>query len=150
MVNLRTLLAAVAPALLLCLTGCGTRGTQPPLLYGQITGLHDAGAAQRGVRLAVIQADKDPEQGAGRAVNVLHAESHGKLELLEAEAVRLVAVNRVQALLGGTTPAELERLDRARVVIVSPCGLRSPALSENVFCTGLAPAFRGEVLALRP
>jgi hypothetical protein len=135
-------------ALTAALAGCGGRGTPPPLLYGHVAGLHDTvGAAQRGIRLAVLEADKDPEQGAGRSVSVLHAEARGKLETLEAEAVRLAAVNRVQALLGGSTPAELERLDRARAVLVSPCGLRPPALSENVFCTGLSPAFRGQVLA---
>jgi branched-chain amino acid transport system substrate-binding protein len=147
MSNLRILIALL-PALLLGLGGCGGTTPATPVVFGHVAGLNDVGgSAQRGIRLAVDQANKDPEHGAGRPVKVLLADPGGKLVTLEAEAVRLVAVNRVQALLGGGTAEEVERLDRARAVVVSPCGLRPAAASENVFCTGLFPTFQGQVLA---
>jgi branched-chain amino acid transport system substrate-binding protein len=141
-------LAALAPALLVGVCGCGHSTPPQPVLFGHVAGVRDtSGSAQRGIRMAVEQANKDPEHAAGRPVKVLHADPHGKLETLEAEAVRLVTVNRVHGLLGGVTAEELERFDRARSVVVSPCGLRPAALSENVFCTGLSPTFQGQVLA---
>lgn len=140
---LRTL-AVLTPALLLSQIGCVPANPSAPVLFGHIAALRDDGSsAQRGIRLAVEQAGKE----SGRPVKVLHVDPRGKLETLESEAVRLVSVNRVQALLGGATAQELERLDRARVVVISPCGFRPAVLSDHVFCTGLSPAFQGQVLA---
>jgi ABC-type branched-subunit amino acid transport system substrate-binding protein len=83
----------------------------------------------------------------GQNVAVIHTDTRGNLEAFEAEAVRLAAVNRVAALLGGTTPEEIERLDRAGPVVVGLAGVRTRTLSDFVFLTGLAPAARGRALA---
>src|SRR5436190_4870578 len=98
MSTLRTVLV-LTPALLLWLCGCGASNPPPPMLFGHVASVHDAsGTAQRGIRLAVDQSSKEITAESGRALKVLHAESHGKLETLEAEAVRLVSVNRVLGL----------------------------------------------------
>jgi branched-chain amino acid transport system substrate-binding protein len=147
---IRTTLAVLGAGL--CLPGCAGPSQPAPVSFGHVATLsgpdRDAGeAAARGIRLAVMEADKSPEQGAGRKVKVLHTDTLGKLDAFEAEAVRLVTVNRVWALLGGTTPEEVERLELARVPVVSPCGVRPHSRNDAVFCTGLAPARQGQVLA---
>ncbi len=83
----------------------------------------------------------------GRPIEVIHTDTLGKLGAFEAQAVRLVKVNRVAALLGGTSPEEVERLETVSVPLVSPCGVRPRSRSDYVFCTGLSPAYRGTVLA---
>lgn len=143
----RTLLL---PAAALILTGCSGQSTPAPVFVGHVVSHldRDAGeAAARGIRLAVMEANKDPDKGAGRTVKVIHTDTLGKPAAFEAEAVRLVAVNRAAALLGGTAAEEVERLELARVPVVSPCGVLPRSASELVFCTGLAPARRGQVLA---
>ncbi len=144
----RTLILAAA----LCLPACSGSGTPPPVLLGHVAALsgpeREAGqSAARGIRLAVMEANKDPEKGAGRTVKVIHTDTLGTLDAFEAEAVRLVAVNRVAALLGGTTPQEVERLERARApALVSPCATRPGSRSEGVFTAGLPAAVQGKLL----
>jgi branched-chain amino acid transport system substrate-binding protein len=146
---LRLLLALTVVA---GLSGCTGRGTPPPIWCGQVATLsgpdkEPGESASRGIRLAVEEFNKDLDQGPGRPLKVIHSDAHGKLEAFEAEAVRLVAINRVSFLLGGTTPEEVERLDRARVPVLTPSGYHSRNLSESVFFTGLPPATHGKVLA---
>jgi branched-chain amino acid transport system substrate-binding protein len=146
----RRTLALLAAAL--CLPGCSGSTPPPPVLLGHVATLsgpdREAGqSAARGIRLAVLEANKDPEKGAGRSVKVIHTDTLGTLDAFEAEAVRLVTVNRTAALLGGTTPEEVERLGRARVPVVSPCGARPRSRNEAVFTTGLPPAVQGKLLA---
>lgn len=136
----------------LCLTGCSSPSQPAPIYFGHIATLSGPGrdvgqAAYRGIHLAVIEADKDPARGAGRQVKIIHTDTLGKLTAFEAEAVRLSTVNRVSALLGGRTLEEIEMLERARVPIVSPCGVRPRSGNEMVFCTGISPEQQGQVLA---
>src|SRR5207248_11216804 len=66
------------------------------------------------------------------------------------QAVRLVAVNKVAALLGGTTPEEVEKLDRADkagVPLLTASWFAPPSVSDYVFFTGLSPAAQGRALA---
>ncbi len=138
-------------ALTLTLAGCSGPVEQPPLIVGHVaTGPEDGPgtSAARGIRLAVMEANKDPEkEGAGRKVTVRHTDTLGKLDAFEAEAVRLVTVSRAVALLGGTLPDEVERMELARVPVIAPCGVRPRTQNDAVFCTGLPPAFQGNVLA---
>jgi branched-chain amino acid transport system substrate-binding protein len=143
--RISTLLAAALTA-----TGCSGTAAPPPVFVGHVVSHldRDGGeSAARGIRLAVMEANKDPDKGAGRTVKVIHTDTLGKLEAFEAEGVRLVAVNRAVALLGGTTVEEVERLELARVPVVAPCGALPPSGGDLVFCTGLAPTRRGTVLA---
>src|SRR5437763_1492222 len=99
----RRTLALLAAAL--CLPGCSGSAPPPPILLGHVATLsgpdRKAGqSAARGIRLAVMEANKDPNKGAGRPVKVIHTDTLGTLDAFEAEAVRLVTINRTAALLG--------------------------------------------------
>ena len=56
----------------------------------------------------------------GRQLQVRHTDARGQLDAFEAEAVRLVGINRVVGLMGGTTPDEVARLDAAHVPVLAP------------------------------
>jgi ABC-type branched-subunit amino acid transport system substrate-binding protein len=140
------LLPLVAASLLW--SGCGGRSATAPISVGHVASLSGPGKAEgeqawRGIRLAVKEANQ-PEM---RPFEVLHTDAGAKLESFEAEAVRLVAVNRVAALIGGTTTAEVERLDQSRTVVIGLTGNRTRAMSDLVFLTGLSPDLRGRALA---
>jgi branched-chain amino acid transport system substrate-binding protein len=146
---IRRTLALFAAAL--SLPACSGSAPPPPVLLGHVAALsgpdREAGqSAARGIRLAVMEANKDPDKGAGRTVKVIHTDTLGALDAYEAEAVRLVTINRTAALLGGTTQEEVERLERARVPVVSPCGTRPRSRNEAVFTTGLSPSVQGKLL----
>jgi branched-chain amino acid transport system substrate-binding protein len=133
-------------------SGCGGKSTPPPIYVGHVAtlsgpGKEDGEQASRGIRLAVQEQNKAAAEDNSRAVIVRHTDSRGKLEAFEAEAVRLVTVNRVLALLGGTSGDEIARMDRAQAPLVSPFGMRLRNQSELVFLTGLSPAFQGKALA---
>jgi len=136
----------------LALAGCFGKGETPTVVIGHVSTLSGSGRgpgehATRGIRLAVEEVERDPAKGPGRAILVRHTDTRGELDAFESEAVRLVAVNRVVALLGGANAAEVERLERAQVPVVAPAGLHTRAMGELVFLTGLSPAFEGQVLA---
>lgn len=150
MMGLGRLLALAA--LLGGLGGCRGQATPPPLQLGHVATLSGPGKAageqaMLGIRLAVAEHNQDLDQGIGCPLEVRHTDAHGKLEAFEAEAVRLVSVSKVTALLGGSTVAEAARLERARAPLLTPLGLRSRGFSEQVFCTGLPPSFVGKILA---
>jgi branched-chain amino acid transport system substrate-binding protein len=142
---------------LIFLAGCGGKTEKPPLWIGHIAPLSGpdkaAGeSARRGIRLAVEEANKHPdEQGAGQPVRVLHANSRGDPEAFGAEATRLVRVNRVVGLLGGSSAEDIKafrRLEGTGVCLVSPAGsVGESARGGNVFFTGLTPAQQGKGLA---
>jgi branched-chain amino acid transport system substrate-binding protein len=142
----------VLGAIVLTLAGC-KRGSPPaPIYLGHVATVSGPGKeageqASRGIRLAILEHDKDTGQALSRPVAVRHTDTKGKLEAFEAEAVRLVGVSKVVALYGGTTPEEITRLDRSRVPVVSPAGLSTAAMSENVFLLGLSPSYQGQLLA---
>ncbi len=134
------------------LVGCRGRVAPPPLQLGHVANLSGpdriAGEqATLGIRLAVAEHNQDIEQGIGCPLLVRHTDAHGQVEAFEAEAVRLAAVNKVAALLGGHTDGEVARLERARLPLLTPLGQRGSAVGEQVFATGLSPVFVGQVLA---
>jgi ABC-type branched-subunit amino acid transport system substrate-binding protein len=138
----------IACGVALAVAGCSGRSAPPAIVIGHVASLSgagkDAGEQQaRGIRLAVQEVNK----GDSLKVTALHTDAHNQLDAFEAEAVRLVAVNRVAALIGGTTGEEVERLDRARTVVIGLTGVRSRSMSELVFLTGLAPEAQGRLLA---
>jgi branched-chain amino acid transport system substrate-binding protein len=142
---------------LLFLTGCGGQAETPPILIGHVAPLSGADkavgqSARRGIRLAVEEANKDPETtGAGRRVLVLHTDTHGDPKAFGAEATRLIKVNHVTALLGGLSAddmREFKLLDRAGAILISASGLVDQSLDgQTVFYTGLSPINRGQALA---
>jgi branched-chain amino acid transport system substrate-binding protein len=140
----------------LALSGCTQRGPSEPLWIGHVAPLSGSDKtageqAQRGIRLAITQANADPNLVLGRKVAVRHADSRGGGRDAEAEAVRLVSVNRVVALLGGTDAVQSEHLIRsaesAGVPVVVQAAPPAESLSENAFCCTPSLSRRGNVLA---
>ncbi|MBM4069138.1 MAG: ABC transporter substrate-binding protein [Planctomycetes bacterium] len=137
---------------LFALAGCGGKSGPPPIYVGQVATLSgpdrlSGEQAMRGIRLAVQEQAALTDKDQLRPIHVRHTDTRGKLDAFEGEAIRLVSVNRVVALLGGNTPAEVIRLDRAHVPLLSPSGLRTRDMSDLVFLTGLTPSFQGMTLA---
>jgi branched-chain amino acid transport system substrate-binding protein len=148
---------ALVAAALAFIAGCTGPEEQAPVWVGHLSPLSgprkaSGESARRGILLAVEEANRDPQTaGAGRPVRVRHTDTRGDPEAFGAEATRLVTVNRVAALLGGTDLAdihEFRRLNRPGLVLVTPLGRRPGSRGAgNVFFTGLSPARRGAALA---
>jgi branched-chain amino acid transport system substrate-binding protein len=139
-------------SLLMVLAGCGGQSAPAPINVGHVVTLTGPGKEEgeqevHGIRLAVQEQNKSAAEDNSRPVLVRHTDTKGQLAAFEAEAVRLVTVNRVLAILGGTTTEEIMRLDRAGVPIISRYGVRQRGQSDLVFLTGLTPVFQGKVLA---
>jgi branched-chain amino acid transport system substrate-binding protein len=142
--------------LLLALGGCGPKGEPEPLYIGQLLPLSGTERARgersrQGVALAVKEAlDADLRCG-GRPLAVRHVDDRGNAETVVAEATRLLAVNRVPALLGSLDPALAEKLSRtvrpSGVPLLIPTELAEPPRADNVFCLGVPAAERGRALA---
>lgn len=140
----------------LCLSGCTHRTSSEPILIGHVVALSGPNKAagehaKQGVALAVEEVNQDENRIAGRMVEVLHADTRGEPEMVQNEAVRLITVNRVTALLGGGDPEQAERLARTAqpyaIPVVLASGLVASGGNENVFALGLTPAYQGQVLA---
>lgn len=139
--------------------GCRNPQAPVPFVIGHVADLSGPGrkpgdSATLGIRLALDDLNSDTTE---RPIVVRHADTQGKADTIEPQAVRLLAVNKAIALLGGRTSEDASRLDRARplgvsgesmsLAILSTSGLRAPALSEQVFLTGANPGEEGKVLA---
>ncbi len=138
------------------LTGCSNRSEPETILFGYLAppnardkavGEH----AQHGVLLAVEEINNGEGQIPGRRIAVLHPDAVGAQDVLAPEAVRLITVNRVAALLGGQTAEEAERLGRASqtygVAVVTPAALSAAPKGDNVFSVNVSQQFRGQSLA---
>lgn len=142
----------IALAMLL-LAGCQGADGPPPLVLGHVanqSGPDAAGRrAEQGIRLALKERTDDglAEALYGRPLHVRHTDTRGQLDAFESQAVRLVDVNRVIGLIGGTTPAEVARIDRAHVPVLAPAGVRPAGVSDMVFAIGMRPSQQAAVLA---
>jgi branched-chain amino acid transport system substrate-binding protein len=133
---------------------CGCSGATPPVPINlghvaNLSGAERAGEqAMHGIRLALEEATADfGDTFAGRPVHVRHTDTRGVLDAYEAEAARLVAVNRVVGLLGGTTAKELAGLDRSQAPVLSPLGFVPPGSGGQAFCIGMQPTQQATALA---
>ncbi len=141
--------SSLALGLILALTGCTRPTPTEPLLLGYLGTTQEAG--RRGVQLAVKEVNETDGLLGGRAVRMLAPGTPDEPEPAQAIAARLVAVNRVTALIGGADAAQAEAFGRAAqpagVPVVAPCVLASTQVADNVFPAQLAPADQGYVLA---
>lgn len=132
----------------LTLPGCTRPPVQEPVLLGYVDTLGVSG--RQGAQLAIKEANETDGLVAGRRVALL-APNLGGPESLPAVATRLVSVNRVPALLGGGTTAEIEALGRAAqpagAFVVAAAALPGARLGDNVFPAQLAPLDQGTLLA---
>jgi branched-chain amino acid transport system substrate-binding protein len=113
----------------------------------------DPAAAERswhGVQLAVEEANRAENQVGGRRVQVLHPNCSNEKEALRAAAVRLLAINKAAALLGGTDAGQVDVLglvaEAAKVPLVAAGGLPNRS-GGFVLHTGVSPSYQGKVLA---
>jgi branched-chain amino acid transport system substrate-binding protein len=136
------------------LAGCSHSSPSDPIIIGHLApqsgpdkqiGEH----ARQGIILAVEEANGG-ELINGRRVEVIHADDGGTPTASAAAAVRLIAVNRAVALLGGVNSEQAEQIARASqpVPLVTPSPLPSPLAVETTFSTCPPPAHQGRVLAL--
>jgi branched-chain amino acid transport system substrate-binding protein len=148
------LLSRVFCSLLLLGVGCKSKAEPEVLWIGHVaplSGPNEVIGEQRkqAILLAVEQANQDG--GAGRRIAVLHVDSHDAPNALQPEAVRLITINRVVALLGGVDVAQVERLGRAaqpyEVALITPAAVSADRLAENVYSVNASLNFQGQVLA---
>lgn len=143
-------------SLVLLLAGCSARTPPEPILLAHLAPRSgpdkDIGKqTEQAILLAVEEARASGEQIVGRDVAVLHPDTRGDLQVLQAEAIRVVTVNKVVGLLGGSDAAQAERLIRVAqqysVPLVTPSGYPVPGASSFAFSVGIAPSEQGTILA---
>src|SRR6516162_7241350 len=96
------LLLALAIPLAFAVLGCSGKSTTEPIWIGHIatiTGPDKAAGehARQGIQLAVEEANQDDNRILGRKVMVRHANAKPDGDGAEAQAVRLVSINKVVA-----------------------------------------------------
>src|ERR1700678_1260326 len=94
-------------ALLAGMVGCKGK-SPPPLVVGHVAAVRGPEKkpgvqASLGIRLALEELNKDAEK---QRIEVRHTDTRGSLDTFETQGVRLLAVNRVAALLGGDSTEE--------------------------------------------
>jgi branched-chain amino acid transport system substrate-binding protein len=149
------------------LAGCATRGEQEPIWLGQVVPLSGPDRlvgehARQGVSLAVKEAHERGWSVAGQLPAVRHADSHGEGSTVRGQTVRLLAVNRVAALIAGPDATAAEEMVRAArpygsndlVTTTRPLGatvmvpgVLPRGVSGEFWALGVRPGWRGEVLA---
>src|SRR5438105_8684460 len=151
--NLRTLVILVG---LFAVIGCGRSSNPEPIYMGHLAPFtgpdKDIGEhAKQAIALAVDKINTDGGI-AGRPVRVIHPSFRpDDLNELVPVTVRLITVNHVVALLGGSNGAQAERIGRAaqpyEVALVTPAELPPDGLGENVFSVNAGLAAQGLALA---
>jgi branched-chain amino acid transport system substrate-binding protein len=151
---IRVTACAVLASLFLATMGCYRKGPTETLWLGHVapmTGPEKSAGdhARQGIRIAVEEAIADADNLVlGRKVAVRHADAKSDARDAEAEAVRLVSVNRVVALLGGIDTAQAEQLARGAESAGVPVILQAPLSSPNENAWAIVPSLtrRGQVL----
>jgi branched-chain amino acid transport system substrate-binding protein len=149
---MRTFMQTLLLALLTVTLGCSPAAA-PPLVVGHVsdkTRLDKSGQhAELGIRLALKEATdaKLAEALGGRGIQVRHTDANGNIEAFESESVRLDAINRSIALLGGLSAAEVTALDHVKTPILTFYGHPLAGAGKNVFYLGMAASRQGTVLA---
>ncbi len=139
----------------LFLVGCSSKTTPEPLWVGHLAQLSGAGKVQgmqarQGVKLAVEETTAAGTRVLGRPLAVRHVDTRGDAETPRSEAVRLIAVSKVSALLADVDSAQAERVGRESLpygVPVLVCGELASPPGDNVFVLGAGPEARGRALA---
>jgi branched-chain amino acid transport system substrate-binding protein len=150
----RRLFACHLAALFLGLTGCTASQESVPVAH--VAALSGGGRPQglrekQGILLAVEEANGDEQRAVKWKVVVYHADSEGKPDLAQAQAVRLLSVRKAVALLAGTGAEEVQLLARAaqpyNVPFLASGEMPEPLLGEFLFSTTVSPTYQGQVLA---
>lgn len=151
---------ALVRGFLLCLSsvalvGCN-RSVEPNLIafVAPRSGPDQAAGMRAGeaAALAIETANTDPAKHVGnRPTAILHGDSGEQPDGAGRQATRLIAINRVAAVIAGRNRLEWDRLvpvaEAQQIVMVAPCGGGTVAPSGLVYPVGLAPRERGRCLA---
>lgn len=149
---LRRTAAFLILSILLC--GCGPRAEEEPVWVGLVasfSGPDKSGGLQvkQGTGLAVDDAVNQRVEG--RRLAVVTVDDHGSDESVQAEAVRLLSVNHVAALIGGADVGRAAVLAQAAqpygVPTVLPSEVATVRADDASFALGVRPAWRGQILA---
>ena len=142
---------------LILISGCNRSTAPEPLYLGHLapapSGEGSAGEqARHGILLAIEEENKDPARLPGRPYAVLHPTlPDNDPEKLQPVAVRLIQVDRVLGLLGGTDSAQVDRLSRAtqpyELPVLTTAELPPDSLADNVYSLAPSLVVRGQVLA---
>jgi branched-chain amino acid transport system substrate-binding protein len=130
--------------------GCGK--SSEPLVFGHLDPKSDDDAEYRALALAVDSTNADPaKQPFERRVHILHAMAGKTPDEALAQAVRLAAVDKVFALIGGYRAAIAERISQAAqenaVLAFTLSGWAGPTANPYVFPVSISPADQGKWLA---
>ncbi|HEV3204378.1 MAG TPA: ABC transporter substrate-binding protein, partial [Gemmataceae bacterium] len=131
----------------------------PPILVGHLvpsTGVDAPMAehARQGIVLAVEEVNQEDRLIQGRRVEVIHPEVGPDPEVHRAAAVRLITINRVTALIGGSDPQQVDSLveslglvsETAKVPLLVTGGRPGRPANHFVFYLGMTPAYHGRIL----
>jgi branched-chain amino acid transport system substrate-binding protein len=129
--------------------GCGR---SDPLFLGHIDPKNADDAEYRALSLAVEQTNADPgKQPFERRVQIIHGVAGKKPEEAEGQAVRLAAVDRVLALLGGYRSSMAEIIGKAAqengVLAFTMSGWPGATSNPFLFPVGASPVDQGRSLA---
>jgi ABC-type branched-subunit amino acid transport system substrate-binding protein len=135
------------------LVGCSGSNSDKPLDIGHVYAGTPDDAEFKALQLAVEELNKDPgKRLKGRPIATRHAPGGTKPEEWGAQATRLIALNKVHAVIGADRWSAAERVGNAvqgeNVLAISPAGWSGVPPSQNLFTVGLAPEERGRVLAV--
>jgi branched-chain amino acid transport system substrate-binding protein len=137
------------------LSGCGRKDTTEPIAIGVVLPASGPNEAVRehvrqGIRMAVDEANKD-NLIVGRKVEVVMPASGSEPEGIRATAQRLVTVNKVIALLGGTDLVHVEALaqvaESSKVPVVAGVGAADHSGNPYLFEIGISASQQSQVLA---
>src|SRR5262245_11289407 len=100
---LRHVMVILVTAGLLFLTSCSSKGEKEPIYVGHIAPLSGSEKtwgehAKQGILIAVQECNQEEQRIGGQKVAVLHTDSQGKTDQVQAEADRLITVNTIKAL----------------------------------------------------
>jgi len=131
-------------------SGCGR--SSEPLVFGHVDPKSEDDAEYRALALAVDATNADAaKQPFERRVNIVHGAAGKTPDEALAQAVRLAAVDKVFALLGGYRAAIAERISQAAqenaVLAFTFGGWAGPTANPYVFPVGISPADQGKWLA---
>ena len=140
----------------LLLNGCSGKPTPETITIGHVVSLTGPDKARgeqarRGILLAVEEVNDPDVLVGGRRIEVLHADYGEDKKAITGDAVRLIKINKVSALVGGTDLAEAQALSdvakRYQVPLVIAAGKPEEVPSDYVFHTGIRPAEQAHSLA---
>ncbi len=134
-------------------TGCSHTPPEP-IQIGHIAPESGSGTpvehARRGVAMAVEELTRSGEQIHGRDVVVRHVDSRGSADVAHADAVRLITLNRVVALLGDSDPAAAGEIGLAAkpyaVPVITSANISDRSGEDAPFSLGITAAYQGRVL----